>query len=323
MSLREASPNLGTVTRRGLGSAGALTAGVLLATQSRINGELGARLGDGIAAATVSFGLGFLVLLIGTTVLPMGRRALRRFAGKLRSGELPWTHCLGGLCGGYLVFSQGVAAGVLGVALFTIAAVSGQVISGLLVDRWGIGPGGAKPVSLGRVFGGVLALIAVVIAVSSKFQAASVSGLILLPLLAGFGTGWQQAVNGRVRQAADSALLASTVNFATGTVMLVLVSLIKIAVVGLPTSAPSEIGLYCGGLLGIFVVGIATVVVRHTGVLVLSMGMVAGQLLGAGLLDLRVPAPGTSLEMSTVVGIVLTFVAVALAAWPSRAAMAA
>lgn len=305
--------------RRGLGLLGAVAIGALLAMQSRINGELGTKLGDGIAAAVISFGGGLILLVIGTVALRSGRRAVGRLTARLRGGELrPWQ-CLGGVCGGYLVCAQGFSAGLLGVALFTVAVVAGQVISGLLVDRWGLGPGGQQPVTSTRMIGAGVTLVAVVIAVSANLGTANASWLVVLPVIAGFATAWQQAINGQVKQAADSALVAATLNFTTGTLALLLAFAVEVSLRGVPDSAPDNPGLYLGGVLGIFVIGGAALIVQYTGVLLLSMGMVGGQLFGAWLLDVFVPAPGTSLQISTLVGILLTLIGVGIAAWPSRA----
>lgn len=313
------SPFVPQARQRTLGLVGAGVTGVLLAMQSRINGALGARLEDGVAAAVLSFGIGLIVLAGLTAAIPAARRGVHRVVHAVRvRGELRWWHCAGGVCGGYLVFSQGVTASALGVALFTVAVVAGQVTSGLVVDRFGLGPAGRQQVTVPRVIGAGLAVIAVVIAVSAQLGSAQASWLVLLPVLAGIGMAWQAAVNGRVKQTAESAVTAAALNFATGTITLLVAFLAEAGVRGLPRSLPGEPWLYTGGLLGIFVIGGATVLVRYTGVLVLSMGMVAGQLLGALLLDLVVPAPGTHIAMSTLVGTGLTLLAVGIAAFPTR-----
>jgi transporter family-2 protein len=119
----------------------ATLSGFAVAVQSRINGELGVRLADGIAAAVVSFGLGLLILLVLVPAVPAGRRGLVALRGALRSGVLrPWQ-CLGGVCGAFLVATQGLTIGTLGVAVFTVAVVAGQSGSSLL---W-TGPGSAPP----------------------------------------------------------------------------------------------------------------------------------------------------------------------------------
>lgn len=299
----------------------ALLVGAVLAVQSRINGALGGSLGDPLAAAVISFGLGLLVLLVITAFVRSGRQGLRRVAVSVRSGSgLRWWHCIGGLSGAYLVFGQGVAAESLGVAMFTVAVVAGQVVNGMIVDRAGLGPGGPQRVSAQRFGGAVLAVVAVVIAVGAQLRGASggADWLVLLPAVAGVLMAWQQAVNGRVQAAAGSTLAASALNFGVGAFALVVAFAVKVVVWGPPGEFPPQPWLYTGGLLGIFVIGGAAALVRRTGVLVLSMGMIAGQLVGALLLDLLVPAPGTSIAASTLVGIGLTFVAVVVAALPDR-----
>ncbi|MGH3909994.1 MAG: DMT family transporter, partial [Pseudonocardiaceae bacterium] len=59
-------------------------------------------------------------------------------------------------------------------------------------------------------------------------------------------------------------------------------------------------------------------VVPITGVLLLGLGTVAGQLIGALLLDLFVPAGQGHLTAATLIGTALTLVAVTVIALPGR-----
>jgi transporter family-2 protein len=94
-------------------------AGVGLAVQARLNGELGARLGDGVAAALVSTTVGLVVLLVVVPLLPGGRRGLGLVRSALRTGGLRWWHLAGGVSGAMFAASQGISVGSLGVAVFT------------------------------------------------------------------------------------------------------------------------------------------------------------------------------------------------------------
>jgi bacterial/archaeal transporter family-2 protein len=114
-----------------------------MAVQARVNGELGARLSDGIAAATISFGIGLAILSVFILLTSAGRRGLQAVQSALRSGTLRWWHLLGGVCGGFVVATQGLTVATLGVAVFTVALVAGQSASSLVVDRSGLSPGGA------------------------------------------------------------------------------------------------------------------------------------------------------------------------------------
>ncbi|MFE9688826.1 DMT family transporter [Micromonospora sp. NPDC005806] len=309
-----ALPTLST-GRRIAGVGLATASGVTVAVQSRINGELGVRLADGIAAAVVSFGLGLLILLVLVPATPGGRRGLAALRAALRDGSLrPWQ-CLGGVCGAFLVATQGLTIGTLGVAVFTVAVVAGQTGSSLLVDRAGIGPTGRQPVTPNRLVGAVLTVLAVVLAVGDRLGDPGALALALLPLAAGVGVAWQQAVNGQVRAAAGSATTATLVNFTVGMVALLATFAVEVAVRGRPAgSLPGEPWLYLGGPLGIVFIALAAAIVRFTGVLLLGLATIAGQIVGAVLLDVALPTAASHPGPNTLLGAALTLVAVLVAA---------
>jgi bacterial/archaeal transporter family-2 protein len=308
----------GAAAYRAFGAALAFLGGVSLAVQSRMNGQLAGQIGDGVVTALISFGGGLLLLVLGVSAVPAGRRGLRRLGAALRAGTLrPWQ-MLGGVCGAYLVATQGLTVGLLGVAAFTVALVAGQVVSGLVVDRLGLGPSGPQPVTARRVAGAVLAVAAVVLSVAEGLGVGGGLWLAVLPALAGVGTAWQQAVNGRVRGAADNAFVAGLVNFSVGTAALLLAAAVELPLRGRPPAFSGPWWLYLGGALGIVVIVTAAAAVRYVGVLLVGLCSVAGLLVGAVLLDLLVPAPGHHLAATTLVGAVIILLAVVVAALPAR-----
>ena len=296
----------------------AVVFGAGVATQSRINGELGRALGDGYLAAVISFGSGLAILAVAMLVMPSGRRGLGTIVTLLKRREMPWYYVAGGAAGAFLVLSQGLTAAILGVALFTVAIVSGQTLSGLVIDRRGLGTMAPKALTVTRVIGSALTLVAVVIAVSAQITADIPLWMLVMPFLAGLGIGWQQAVNGQVRVRAGSALTATFINFVVGFTVLVIAALIHASIQGWPTVLPGEWWLYLGGVIGVVFIAGAAIVVRTTGVLLLGLATVAGQLVTSLLLDLIVPAKGHVIVASTVIGTLLTLVAVAIAALPAR-----
>ncbi|MFD4420626.1 DMT family transporter [Agromyces sp. NPDC058484] len=298
----------------------ALACGALTAAQSRINGELARAIDDPYSAATITFGSGLVILLFALGVWRPGRRGLANVTAALRDRRLAWWMVLGGLAGAWFVTTQGLSVGIIGVALFTVAIVAGQTLGGVVFDLIGLGPGGRRPLTPTRVGGAALALVAVSWAVSAQLARDMPLVLMLLPFVAGVGAGWQQAVNGRVRSIAESALTATVVNFAVGTVALVTVMLVHAASAGWPESLPGEWWLYAGGAVGcIFIAGQA-VLVRIVGVLVLALCGVAGQLAAALSLDLLLPTAGGSVDVATIGGTVLALVAVMIAGvrWSRR-----
>ena len=79
---------------------------------------------------------------------------------------------------------------------------------------------------------------------------------------------------------------------------------------GLDGAAPGNPLLYVGGLCGAFVVVSGAAAVQTLGVLRLGLATVAGQMAGALAIDLIAPAPGEAVTVTTVIGVILTFVAV-------------
>ncbi|APA94808.1 DMT family transporter [Nocardia seriolae] len=306
--------------RRWLGLVFGGSIGAAVAVQSRINGELGHRLGDGIAAATISFGSGLLILAVVFALSGQLRAGVGRVRVALGSGELRWWQLLGGLSGAYFVACQGLTVATIGVTAFTVATVAGQLVSSLVVDRLGWGPSGRTPVTAWRIGAAVLGLVAVVLAVTGRNGLGVRTGghggvsvlLVALPLVAGLLVAWQQAVNGRVG-VVGGPFSATLANFATGTAALVAIEAGVLLRRGGFGQLPGEPWLYLGGLIGIVFVALAVLAVRWIGVLLLGLSSVAGQLLASLVLDVVAPS-GAGLSVSAVVGCALTFVAVAVAA---------
>ncbi|MEV6215548.1 DMT family transporter [Nocardia sp. NPDC051833] len=310
------------VGRGGLGLIFGFCIGAGVAVQGRINGALGAELGDGVAAATISFGTGLLVLLIAFAASPALRAGLGRVRTGVADGTLrPWQ-LLGGLCGAFFVASQGLTIAAIGVTAFTVAAVAGQLLSSLIVDRLGIAPAGRTPVTGWRVVAAVLGIAGVFLSAGGhSVPAGAVTGvpdlpllLIALPALAGVGLAWQQAVNGRVG-AVGGPFSATLVNFVVGLVALCAFDLVTLLRTGLPTAFPTAPWLYLGGLIGVAFIALAAVTVGLIGVLLLGLTSVAGQLVTALLLD----TIDGKLSTTAVLSCAIVLAAVAVAARASAA----
>lgn len=295
--------------------------GVLTALQARINGQLGVRLDDGFAAAVVSFGSGLLILVVLSAALPAGRSGFRRLISGVRGGGIPWWMLAGGAAGALTVATQGLAVGIIGVSLFTVGVVAGQTLNGLLLDRWGYGPAGIVAVTVPRLLGGALALAAVALALIGDGLADVPWWMLVLPLLAGAGIAWQQATNGRLRQRVGTPLTATLVNFIGGTAILCVAAVVHVAVVGPPRAFPTEPWIYAGGAIGVAYIFLAAAVVQYTGVLLLALGSVVGQLLMSIALDALWPAPASPgpLQELAMVAVALLSVVVAAVPWRRRA----
>lgn len=304
------------IGRSGVGLVFGFCIGAGVAVQGRINGALGAELGDGVMAATISFGTGLAVLSIAFACSPTLRAGVGRVRNALSQGILrPW-HLLGGLCGAFFVAGQGLTIAVIGVTAFTVAVVAGQLLSSLVVDRLGLAPNGRTAITPLRVAAAVLGIGGVVLSASGRSVPVTVvTGvpdipvlLIVLPALAGIGLAWQQAVNGRVG-AVGGPYTATLVNFVVGLIALFLFDLYTLTTAGLPTEFPTEPWLYVGGIIGIGFIALAAVTVGMIGVLLLGLTSVAGQLVAAVLLD----AVAGTLSLAAVLSCAIVLCAVVVA----------
>lgn len=299
-----------------------LLGGAMLPLQGRINGALAVRIDDTVTASMVSFYTGLAVMVLITVLLPRGRAGFRQIVPTLRERRVPRWYLLAGISGGYFVLMQAGTIGVLGVAVFTVAVVAGQSLSSLVVDRIGIGPGGRRRVTFPRLAGALLTLTSVVVALSPRFGVgtdnATLILLVLLPLLAGLFSSAQHAMNGSAAVAYGTPITATTLNFLLGAAVLTIIWVGRLLIFGSSLTLPDEWWYYLGGPLGTIFVGMTTLLVRTMGILLASLGMIAGQLLGSLALDIFVPTPGTVIAPATVVGTLLTLAAVVLATLPWR-----
>lgn len=302
----------------GVAVAGAVLIGALTALQARINGTLGAEIGDGIVAAAISFSSGLLILVALSALVPEGRRGFGRLVSGIRSRSIPPWMLLGGLAGAFTVASQGLTVATIGVALFTVGFVAGQTTGGLVLDRVGYGPAGVVPVTARRLVGAVLAIAGVIVCLSGDALGGVPLWMLVVPAIAGAGVAWQQGTNGRLRVRVESPLTATLVNFVGGTAVLVVAAVVHVGVVGAPRVLPTEPWLYVGGAVGVVYIFLSAVVVRRTGVLLLGLGSVVGLLSTSVLLDALWPAPAAPSTPVALLASAVAIVGVIVAAVPWR-----
>lgn len=297
---------------RSLALTGAFACGALLALQSRLNGTLSAHSGRPVIAAVWSFGSGLVILTVLALLLPRMRRAIRDIPRAIGDGRLRWYQCLGGLAGGLLVAVQTYSVPLIGVAIFSVAALAGQTLSGLGVDRLGWGSGGRHPVSGARVGFALLGLLGVGVSASGRSGSGTVAMLpIVLCLLVGGAVAVQQAINARVNRAVGQPLATTWQNFLLGTGILLVVGLVSLVTQPgswhLPTGAPWW--AWFGAVCGIAFIAITALAVHELGVLIFGLVSVAGQLLTALGLDLLDPGVRPTVGAALVGGVAISLVA--------------
>jgi transporter family-2 protein len=297
-----------------------LAAGAMVSMQSHLNGELAVELGTGpragFGAAVISFGSGLILVGIITAALPSGRRGVRRLRTALVNRTLRPAEMIGGAFGAFLVATQGLTVGTIGVALFSIAVTAGQSASALLVDHVGLGPSGHQPLSIPRLIAATFAVIAVLLAAGERLAATfgwQTAVFAVLALLAGAGTAVQQAINGRL-SAVGGPWATTLNNFIVGTTVLVLCLALSMLTSGqFAERLPAQPELYAGGAMGVAFIWLAAVLVKVHGVLVLGLAMIAGNVMGAELIELadsdtRIGAIGIIAGALTILGVVIAVV---------------
>jgi len=277
---------------------------------------LSAELSDGFMPGLVAALSGLLVMLFVVVRSRKRRAAMRRLWSDLRSRAVPVWIAVGGVSGGALLLGQGLSTPVVGVVLFTVCLVTGQILGGVVFDWLGIGPAGRIKPSIARLAGGVLLIAAILISSIGEVPVKS-SAVLLLPVVVGVMLAWQAGANGRLRAATESTAVTTFMSFLAGFVFLIPILVASIALSGFPQEWPRQPVLYIGGMFGLVYVGLNALFVRHIGILMLGMATVAGQLVASILLEYAWPLTvGVTLPM--MIGAVVGLCALAVSIVPAR-----
>ena len=134
----------------------ALVAGALIAVQYAVNGRVAVATGQPVDAAWVNFVVGFTALLV---VFLLGSVALGGGAHSLPTTD--WWLYLTGPIGVVFVALAAWVVRLLGVLLFSLSVVSGQLAGAVLIDV--ISPTGTQTVGVATLVGVALTVVAVAI----------------------------------------------------------------------------------------------------------------------------------------------------------------
>lgn len=285
----------------------------LIAFQARVNGELSHLLGNPIQAATVSFGSGLIVISIIALFIPSMRQGLAGIRSGVARGELARWNLFAGMLGGTFVAIQTNTVPLIGVAIYSVASISGQTASSLVVDALGLAGGARQAVTLRRVFASMITVAAVLVAVWDRIETDDLS---LIPVffagLAGAIVGIQRALNGKINIYSKQHWTTSLLNFIMGTTFLILLSVILIPMgrYELQSLPSGPWWIYTGGVLGVVYIAYSATIVQQLGVLATTLLSVGGNLFGALVIDWLLPIPGVQISPWLISGILLSFLGV-------------
>jgi bacterial/archaeal transporter family-2 protein len=272
----------------------------------------------------LQLGLVILAILLARNV----RAGFLRFIAAIRQRQVKFWWFIGGLIGASIITLMGVVTPLVGVAVFSIAMVSGQTASSLVVDRLGLGPGGKRSLTKPRAIAAFIAVVAVVVSVGDRVNPQSGTelawGAAVLALAGGFAISFQAAANGRIAMVSGQPAIGAGVNFAVGTVFLTIISIIitltsqhdpAISQGSQPSQGIGTWWLYLAAIFGFLIVLNTAWAVRHLGVLLLTVIGVLGQMLGALVMDIVVPTEGVTVTLALLSGLALAVAAVAIGAY--------
>jgi len=128
----------------------ALVAGISVPTQAGINAQLGLWTRSPVLAATISFAVGTLSLLVYSFATRIPLPAVAAIGGH------PWWIWIGGTLGAFFVTATIILVPKLGATTMVTTVLAGQMLASLLLDHFGWLGYPLHPISLGRIAGVVL-----------------------------------------------------------------------------------------------------------------------------------------------------------------------
>jgi bacterial/archaeal transporter family-2 protein len=135
----------------------ALLAGACAPTQAGINSQLRLWAHDPVLAAMISFFVGTLALAAYVLVLRVPFPPIRTVP------ELPLWMWSGGFLGAFLVVVSIVLAPKIGAANLMAFMIAGQLVSGIILDHWGLIGYEIHPTNVWRLVGVALLVAGVVL----------------------------------------------------------------------------------------------------------------------------------------------------------------
>lgn len=135
-------------------------AGVLMATQTAINGHLGVILKSSLHAAMISFTVGAVLLIIIVLILPVQVSNLKI---AYQDFSKQWWLWIGGFLGAIYVLGCAWLVPQIGTGQVIVLVLFGQLFFSAIIDNWGLLHSKVNPINLMRILGLITMFIGVVV----------------------------------------------------------------------------------------------------------------------------------------------------------------
>lgn len=142
--------------------AAAVTVGACLSLQPPINAVMARTLGSPLLAATISIAISLVLMVVVWLTLGKGVGDLTQIKA------LPWWVTIGGIVGVVFVAGGVVIAPALGVALFFVCVVAGQLLGSTLADQFGAFGMPVKPINAMKLLGLGLVMVGAILVQNSS-----------------------------------------------------------------------------------------------------------------------------------------------------------
>lgn len=140
----------------------AIAIGACLSVQPPVNAVMARTLGSPLLAACISIAISLIFIVLVWLTWGKG-------AGDLTQVRtLPWWILIGGVVGAVFVAGGVMFAPILGVALFFVCVVAGQLLGSTLADHFGVFGLQVKPVNMMKLLGLGLVLAGAVLVQNSS-----------------------------------------------------------------------------------------------------------------------------------------------------------
>lgn len=273
-------------------SVAIVAVGLQLALQAPINSTLARRIGR-LGASLVSFLVGTLVLIL--LVLATGEVS---HVGDL--GDVPVYQLLGGPIGATYVAIATLTVVRIGAGAVVSATITGQLLSSLLIDEFGLVGVDIVSLDLPRIAGALLLIAGTLLVVardrgpvarqSRRFDLPALAAVFVASMLVGL----QHPLNGLLSESSGE-LLAGLTNFVTGTLFLAAIVLVTGRAARFAEVRKAPLWQLAGGVIGAITVVAALSAVSTIGAAGLTAALVTGQLIGSIAID-RAGAFGLTLR---------------------------
>src|SRR3546814_710780 len=176
---------------------------------------------------------------------------------------------------------------------------SSDLAGSVAADSWSLGPGGKRALSLFRLAGIAVAVVAVMVGAFGRFEVGNLL-VIVVAVAAGAIIAIQQAANAWLIVATGEFSVMSVINFGVsalfvGAALLVSMTFQPLDFGAIPWWAP------LGGGLGAVIGVVSALAVRAIGVLSLMLCIAAGQAIGSIVMDFVAPVDAVGMTPASVV----------------------